>query len=391
MKINHLTPYLNIRFLAMNMLEEISFFLFLLTIGILVYLDRKNLEVQGPILIRRTKKGKRRLERWARKRKKLIRILGLIAGIVSIPLMLLSFGLLLKNVLDIFLKQIKLGAALVLPAPVAEVKLIPGMLLLPWYFWVIAALTVFLSHELAHALVALAERIPVRSIGLFLLLFIPGAFVEPDEQRLKRAKKFTKLKVYGVGSLANLIVAALALLLLQLTLFAFFEPIGISYAGIVNGSPAMQVNLSGIILSINGTKTLKLEDLNSILLNHKPGDVIEVETTKRNFTLRLGKHPANSSRAFLGISCPCKTAYKVRHNLISYEDVIEVFYSLLLWIMLINFNIALVNMLPLKPLDGGKVLETILGEKHWSKPIANGVSLLTFFLLLLAFFGPFIF
>jgi len=344
--------------------------------------------VQGPIVIRRSRKGKKELERWVKKRKKLIRVIGYFAGIAAVPLVVLSFVLLLKNVLDILFKQIKLGAALVLPAPVAEAKLIPGMLLLPWYFWVAAALTVFLSHELAHALVALAERIPIKSIGLFLLFFIPGAFVEPDEQRLRHAKKLTKLKVYGAGSVANLIVAALALPLLQLSLVTFYEPMGISYAGIVNGSPAAEVNLSGIIMEIDGRRILKPDDLSQVLLTHRPGDVIEVETTEGSFTLKLGEHPANSSMAFLGISCPCKTAYTLKRWLTPYRGAVETIYSLLFWIMLINFNIALVNMLPLKPLDGGKVLETILGRSRWSKHVTNGITMLTFFLLLLAFLGP---
>ncbi len=45
---------------------------------------------------------------------------------------------------------------------------------------------------------------------------IPGAFVEPDEEDTKKASKKSKPRLYAAGSVFNLTLAAIALILLNL-------------------------------------------------------------------------------------------------------------------------------------------------------------------------------
>ncbi len=75
-------------------------------------------------------------------------------------------------------------------------------------------------HELSHGVVAKAQRLPLKSVGLVLLAVIPpGAFVEPDEEELGKAPPLrARLRVYGAGSMANVVTALLTLLLINLAI-----------------------------------------------------------------------------------------------------------------------------------------------------------------------------
>ncbi len=60
------------------------------------------------------------------------------------------------------------------------------------------------------------------------------------------------------------------------------------------------------------------------------------------------------------------------------------FTGLLIWISIINFGVGVVNMLPIKPLDGGLMLEA-LGERFLPKHYENiikGMSLFFLFLII---------
>ncbi|MCK5699229.1 MAG: site-2 protease family protein, partial [Candidatus Aenigmarchaeota archaeon] len=64
--------------------------------------------------------------------------------------------------------------------------------------------------------------------------------------------------------------------------------------------------------------------------------------------------------------------------------------SLITWIILLNIGIALANLFPLRPLDGGLMLEEILigaGIKN-TKRAAQTISKTTLFLLLFSLIMP---
>jgi len=72
------------------------------------------------------------------------------------------------------------------------------------------------------------------------------------------------------------------------------------------------------------------------------------------------------------------TYYKSRFN----EELAIFFYNLLWWIVLINFSVALVNMLPLGIFDGGRVFFlTILALTKSEKTAKKAFKFSTYFLL----------
>ena len=90
-----------------------------------------------------------------------------------------------------------------------------------------------------------------------LLAILPGAFVEPDDEELSRAKPLSKLRVYAAGSIANLTVAAVAcLIVLGISFFvlpSIFEVDGVEISSVVPASPASEVLHDGMLIrSVNG-------------------------------------------------------------------------------------------------------------------------------------------
>ena len=76
-------------------------------------------------------------------------------------------------------------------------------------YWMIVIFIILVPHELSHGIICRAHKIPLKSVGLLLMAIFPGAFVEPNERRLQRAKFKARLRVFAAGTYANFIVALL--------------------------------------------------------------------------------------------------------------------------------------------------------------------------------------
>jgi len=277
---------------------------------------------------------------------------------------------------------------------------VPGLLLLPWWLWVIGVLSIMVPHELMHGLVARTQKIAVRSLGWILLLFLPGAFVEPDEKQLQKSKLMTRLRVYSSGSFANMIVAALALALSVIMVNALFAPYGLAPTALINNSGAYNASLNGTVISIAGTRVFDLDTYNQSLVGKKPGDVVIVESDlgneTKNYSIKLTKSEDN--RTILGVY---SFQQVLRLNSAIEEktgeagaDVALMLLNIINWIAILNFSVGAVNLLPIKPLDGGYILQGIVEKRAKNitnaMKIANVISILMFAVLLFNLIGPYI-
>ncbi len=105
--------------------------------------------------------------------------------------------------------------------------LLPGINL-PLIEGVLALAIVLIVHEGAHAVLARMGKIKLKSAGIVLFGIIPvGAFVEPDEEELKRKNRKVKTRVLVAGSAFNL-YASIPLFLLFLTSFYLSLPLFIT-------------------------------------------------------------------------------------------------------------------------------------------------------------------
>lgn len=365
-------------------IEALSFLLFVSILFSLIYLDRKNIKIQGVLILRKTEKGKRFVE-FVAKHKKILKHIAIISVVLGIILMIYASFMILSLALEIILGIRKIGAMILAPGPVSEVKILPGVMVVPWYFWIIGIGSVIVFHELAHGVFSRLEGIKVKSFGLLLFLIFPGAFCEPDERQLKKSKTLTKLKVYSAGSFSNIIFAIIAILLIILLSYNFYEPYGIGFESYINNSPAQKANLSGIILYVNGIRVKTVEEFSKIMKNVNPKDEVRIETTKGNYSIVTEKYQNNETRGIIGIR-NVYTAVRVKENFYFIEKVLDFKISILLWIYFLNLNIGIINLLPIKPLDGGLMFYEIirkLSNKKLAEKISKIVSI--FFAFILAF------
>lgn len=172
-------------------------------------------------------------------------------------------------------------------------------------------------------------------------------------------------------------------------------------------SPACRAGLEGAIKKIRSEEPEKksfdiksIEQLQDALSQLKPKQEVIIETTEANYSIKFGENPLNKSRAYLGIGF-----YKPKINrltlfvaslfrkdqFVHYEpkqnkELTTFIYDLVLWLVIINFSIMLINMLPFTIFDGGRFFYlTILGITKDKKKAINAFKIASFIILLLLF------
>jgi membrane-associated protease RseP (regulator of RpoE activity) len=163
-------------------------------------------------------------------------------------------------------------------------------------------------------------------------------------------------------------------------------------------TPAYNLKINGTIERINDKEIKNFNDFEEIMSGFKPGENITLETSENNYTFSLAKDPANSSRAVMGIGFPQEEKRGLIARIISslilktdkytyYKPIGEfsVFiYNLLLWIVLINISVMLVNMLPFSIFDGGRFFYlSVLGLTGSKKKSAKWFKIANTFILLI--------
>ena len=91
--------------------------------------------------------------------------------------------------------------------------LIPGVTIsvnsLPWFL--LAAGIIILAHELGHGVMCIVEGVRVKSAAVMFAVITFGGAVEPDEEDMQAANIWSKMRIYAIGSLINLIMGLLTI------------------------------------------------------------------------------------------------------------------------------------------------------------------------------------
>jgi membrane-associated protease RseP (regulator of RpoE activity) len=162
---------------------------------------------------------------------------------------------------------------------------------------------------------------------------------------------------------------ALVALLLMLALSNFviapsFHSDGMQITSVVPGSHAVGTLTEGMVIhSINGYSTSNIAEYYKAINNTKIGSALTFNTDKGVYTVKAGVSPSNSSKAYIGI--------RTQEYLVVNSGVSDTFGNLvpwivfplkelLYWIYLLNLLVGTFNLLPMKPLDGGLILEELL-------------------------------
>jgi membrane-associated protease RseP (regulator of RpoE activity) len=362
-------------------LSVIVFFAFL---GILIYRDRKNLEIKYILVMKRTKRFRDIIDKIAKKSPLFWKIVGTIAIVICLFFMV-------QGVYILFTTQP--AVQFVLPTPSSIGSSGPGYILIPFWFWIITIFSILVPHELFHGIMARAEKIKLKSVGLLLLAIFPGAFVEPDEKEVKKAKVLTKLRIFSMGSFANFLVSFLIFYLTLYLIWPLSVSPGINLLNVTQGAPADLAGLKpGMILTeVNGKKIVPTytEYLNGSsylhdeLGNAKPNDSVMIKSDGNAYNVKLGFNEKTNS-TYMGITYA--PLFKVNP-----EFFLGVLIPLLTMISLFSLAVGIVNILPIYPLDGGLIIQAITDKyaKKKSKQIVRIITYLVLIILIYSFFKPF--
>lgn len=364
-------------------LEIVSTIVFFVIVGILVIRDRKNIEFQYGVVVRRWRKGQQVIDRLVKNHRRFIAAIGTIGVIVGIGAGILGFTFLVQ-----FTVRLQQAFYLVLPS-VSGVNYPGPVVSIPFWYWLIGVFIIIATHESMHAIYSRLEKIPIKSYGVLLLLVLPiGAFVDPDMKKVTKLKFWGKLRIYAAGSFANFITAGAMLLITFIISASLFAPSGVGFSQLINGTPAYSVNMTGIITGANGNVIRNETDLSNVFSQIKPGDRIDVQTTEGNYVINTVGRPDNSSVAYIGIS-GIRTVSDVKPQLQSVKGFINVFNNLIFWLFLLSAGVGVANMLPIKPLDGGLIFEEIFNKvfKSKGKLAIKILSFVTIALILFNLFG----
>ena len=228
----------------------------------------------------------------------------------------------------------------------------------PYILLAIAVLLI--PHEVAHGIASVLDKVPLKSSGVFMAVFLPGGFVEIDEENLAKRKARTKLRVFAAGSFTN--VATWGLVLLLVAALFVPTPSGVLVTGFTDSSPAHAAGVPqwSVITSVNATSTpvSSTLELGHYLVRLHPGDHAIIGLSGgQTYNIVTGTSPTNSSRAIIGVIN--QNYFALRYPFLSVHGAYQL-STAFGWLQLILLGVALVNMLPLFPFDGDRYLDTLL-------------------------------
>lgn len=348
----------------------------------------------------RTKLGLTWMDKIGKKYTRLMRYYGYFGIFVGFAGMILIAILLIQNLIPLFTDpEAPSGAGLVLP--VRGSGIFEGVVFfVPIEFWIISIFIIALIHEYSHGVLARTHNIPVKSSGFAFLgvvvPIVPAAFVEPEEKELTKRPINQQLSVFAAGPLANIILAFVLIVLLSFAITPFFSKIvqadGIEITNFIGEDfPAKKagIQIGEVIKEVDGVNTQYIQNLSEELKSKKPGDIVTLKTDKGSYEIELAEDPENESRAYMGVflkqSINIKPGIEQKFGAFLPNTLLW-FLELIQFLIILNLGIGLFNLLPIGPLDGGRMFHVVL-LKFFKKEVAlnifTKVSLFLFLVVIL--------
>lgn len=357
---------------------------FYLIIIILLFVFRKKFEIHAKIIaMYRTKVGVSFMNRIGKKYSEFLKWLGYIGvGVGFSGLFVISY-ILIKNLVDLFITPTAQSAVV----PVIPGIAIPGSpIVIPLVTGWIGLFIVVLVHEASHGLVAQAHNLKVKSSGIFFFGPLMGAFVEPDEKDLRAASDTAQYSVYAAGPFSNILLALVVMALLNFVLApiagAMTIDTGLPLSDVEPGLAADQAGLQKdmLITQVNGIDVKNYDDFSDAISCAKPGEELDVVADGKKHTIILGEHPEDPAKGYLGIYASQHAKTELKSQTTGAKagfDILSWFIELFLITGILSLGIGLVNLLPIGPVDGGRMSELTLRKlkgnekgKRWWKIIS---------------------
>src|SRR3989442_3174709 len=248
--------------------------------------------------------------------------IGAAMGIGLLVFVIYSF---INNAVGLFRHSSSAGPTLlIIPLPGLTI----GWDIFPYILLAIAVLLI--PHEMAHGIASVLDKVPIKSSGVFMAVFLPGGFVEIDEEDLAKRKALTKLRVFAAGSFTNAVTFGVVLLLL----FALFQtaPAGVLVTGFTPGSPAAQAQLPqwSVITGLNATTVSQIHDVANYMYKVNPASLVQVRLNDGQvFNITTGRSDTNSSQAILGIYN--RDYVPLTYDFLSRQSQYQLYYGVFYW------------------------------------------------------------
>ena len=352
-------------------IDGIAALVFIFFLGIFLWIKRKNLKLHRAlfpllyIITYSSSFGLISMNRLAKKFPRFLRFMGYLSIVLGFIGMILICGQLVYNTFDVFTKDGVPGIQPVLPI---EAK---GVFFVPFLYWILSIFLLALVHEFSHGVLARAHNMPVKSSGFaflcVLLPIVPAAFVEPDENVVKKRPYKQQLSVFAAGPISNMFFAAAMIglfFVLSPVMSAAYDEKGIELVGVTDDTAAFNAGLreGDILVGMNNVTLTSSKNITSLLNASSPGDSVFIETSNRSVSATLGQHPQKPEKAYLGISA--------RPYLVPNEEFVSSYGAwlppalkwlagLIFWLFMLNIGIGLFNLLPIGPLDGGRMFQLV--------------------------------
>ncbi len=388
-------------------------------------LKKYNISLYGPALLLRTTKGIGFLKKISSKKRfwKAYGSSGIVFCFICMIIFVFFFFWQFSFIIGLSPEE----RATLLPGAEFYV-ILPGInpiLPIEYLFYIVIALIVaIIVHEFSHGILTLAGDLKVKSMGILYLIFPIGAFVEPDEEQMKKTKITKRMRVYAVGPLSNFVVFFICLILFSFIFISAVQPgNGLTVYELFEDSPADEIGIEkgAIITEINGTDLTKFNNLDdrfeqykTVLNDTKANDTITISyiydhIAHDNVEIRLVDKfsyiEINSSKGkghtgiytfvdeernldrlrnpfgdpllrilnfisipilgyFQGynpIASPFTDSYTIVGPLgFITPDVFWIIVNALYWIAWLNLMIGIFNILPMVPLDGGFLFNDLI-------------------------------
>ncbi len=333
------------------------------------------------IALYRTTLGLKLMDKIAKKFPRTLNLLAYVSIVVGFLGMMFIFYWLLKGTIDLVLQA---GAPPAV-APVLPGVKIPGLPVLSFTHWILAIAIIAIIHEFSHGIFARLYNVRVKSSGFALFGPILAAFVEPDEKVVKKKSKKVQLAIFSAGPFSNMVTGFLFLAVMSFItipiLGATFDAAGVKVNTLIEGYPmvATGIEVPFIIKGVDGVTTNKFEDFANATSDLYPGDKITLNTDKGDFSINAGTNPDNTSRGFIGVSnfeiarIPNPEVVEKYGSFV--PPLTEWIHMLFFWLWVVSWGVGLFNLLPLGPIDGGRMLLSVLqgilkdqnkAKKYWS-------------------------
>ena len=178
-------------------------------VAIAIYLNRNKFEFEAKFIgLLRTDTGVAWMNKHGKKYSKIYKPLSHIGVYVGFIGMIVILGYLFYGAYQL----IAVPGAPPVVSPVLPGAAIPGTgITIPLIAGLLALFIVVAVHEAGHGVVSAAHKIPVKHSGVGFFGPIPVAFVEPNEEKIRKAPDKTQLRIFAAGPWVNVIQALIAI------------------------------------------------------------------------------------------------------------------------------------------------------------------------------------